>query len=54
VRFWLELVGDEQFVQVRDDFRFDASRLRNVITVAAHRAQWGTPLSDGKGRDLGC
>jgi hypothetical protein len=35
VRFWLELVGDEQFVQVRDDFRFDASRLRNVITVAA-------------------
>jgi isoquinoline 1-oxidoreductase beta subunit len=52
VRFWLELVGDEQFVQVRDDFRFDASRLRNVITVAAHRAQWGTPLSDGKGRGI--
>jgi isoquinoline 1-oxidoreductase beta subunit len=52
VRFWLELVGDEQFVQVRDDFRFDASRLRNVITVAAQRAQWGTPLSDGKGRGI--
>ncbi|NCF38129.1 MAG: molybdopterin-dependent oxidoreductase [Gammaproteobacteria bacterium] len=39
-------------MQVRDDFRFDASRLRNVITVAAQRAQWGTPLSDGKGRGI--
>ena len=52
VTFWLDLVGKEQFVQVREDFRFDASRLRNVITVAAQRAQWETPLSDGKGRGI--
>jgi len=43
VTFWLNLVGDEQFVQVREDFRFDASRLRQVIEVVAKRARWGTP-----------
>jgi isoquinoline 1-oxidoreductase beta subunit len=52
VTFWLNLVGDEQFVQVREDFRFDASRLRQVIEVAAKRARWGTPLPPGKGRGI--
>jgi isoquinoline 1-oxidoreductase beta subunit len=52
VSFWLGLVGDEQFVQVREDFRFDASRLRHVIEVAAERAHWGTPLPAGKGRGI--
>jgi len=52
VSFWLDLVGDEQFVQVREDFRFDASRLRHVIEVAAERAHWGTPLAAGKGRGI--
>ena len=33
VTFWLNLVGDEQFVQVREDFRFDASRLGHAITL---------------------
>jgi isoquinoline 1-oxidoreductase beta subunit len=50
--FWLKLVGDEQFVQVREDFRFDASRLRKVIELAAERSGWGKPLPDGKGRGL--
>ncbi len=52
VKFWLNLVGDEQFVQVREDFRFDASRLKNVIEIAAEKADWGTPLPDGAGRGI--
>jgi isoquinoline 1-oxidoreductase beta subunit len=52
VDFWLGLVGDEQYVQVREDFRFDASRLRHVITTAAERAHWGTPLPAGSGRGI--
>jgi isoquinoline 1-oxidoreductase beta subunit len=47
--FWLKLVGHEQFVQVREDFRFDASRLRRVIELAAERSGWGKSLPDGKG-----
>lgn len=52
VRFWLQLVGDEQFVQVREDFRFDASRLRKVIEVAADKSNWGSALPGGKGRGI--
>jgi len=52
VAFWLNLVGDEQFVQVREDFRFDASRLRHVIKVAAERSNWGTTLPEGSGRGI--
>ena len=52
VAFWLNLVGDEQFVQVREDFRFDASRLRHVIKVAAERSDWGAPLPKGSGRGI--
>ncbi len=52
VAFWLDLVGAEQYVQVREDFRFDASRLRNVIEVAAERAAWGEALADGRGRGI--
>jgi isoquinoline 1-oxidoreductase beta subunit len=50
VAFWLNLVGDEQYVQVREDFRFDASRLKEVISVAADRSGWGSPLAEGRGR----
>ncbi|HSG58518.1 MAG TPA: molybdopterin cofactor-binding domain-containing protein [Woeseiaceae bacterium] len=50
--FWRRLVGDEPFVQVREDFRFDASRLRRVIEVAAEMSGWGSPLPDGKGRGI--
>ena len=50
--FWLKLVGDEQFVQVREDFRFDASRLKKVIEVVAEQSGWGTKLPDGKGRGI--
>ncbi|MGI9236111.1 MAG: molybdopterin cofactor-binding domain-containing protein [Woeseiaceae bacterium] len=52
VEFWLALIGDEQFVQVREDFRFDASRLRNVINVAAAKSGWGESLPKGKGRGI--
>jgi isoquinoline 1-oxidoreductase beta subunit len=52
VAFWLTLIGDEQYVQVREDFRFDASRLRHVVELAAEKADWGTPLSKGKGRGI--
>ncbi len=52
VQFWLALVGNEQFVQVREDFRFDASRLRSVIELAAAKSGWETPLPRGKGRGI--
>jgi isoquinoline 1-oxidoreductase beta subunit len=52
VAFWLNLVGDEQFVQVREDFLFDASRLRKVIETAAAKSGWGSPLPEGKGRGI--
>jgi isoquinoline 1-oxidoreductase beta subunit len=52
VAFWLTLIGDEQYVQVREDFRFDAFRLRHVVELAAEKADWGTPLPKGKGRGI--
>jgi isoquinoline 1-oxidoreductase beta subunit len=52
VKFWLGLVGDEQYVQVREDFQFDASRLKTVIETVAEKANWGAPLPDGKGRGI--
>ena len=50
--FWQSLLGSEQFVQVREDFRFDASRLRQVLMTAARAADWGVPLPKGRGRGL--
>ena len=52
VTFWLRLIGDEQFVQVREDFRFDAARLKRVVEAAAEKAHWGRPLPAGKGRGI--
>ena len=49
---WLALVGTEPFVQVREDFRFDASRLRRVLEKAALAANWGEPLPPGRGRGI--
>jgi len=50
--FWLSLIGTEQFVQVREDFRFDASRLVHVLETAARAANWSEPLPKGKGRGI--
>lgn len=50
--FLLRLVGDEQYVQVREDFRFDASRLVRVIEAAAEMADWNKPLPRGRGRGI--
>jgi isoquinoline 1-oxidoreductase beta subunit len=52
LEFLLEVIGDEQFVQVREDFRFDASRLRGVVELAADKAGWGQSLPEGKGRGI--
>ena len=52
VQFWLALIGDEQYVQVREDFRFDASRLKNVVELAADKSGWGTSLPKGRGRGI--
>jgi len=52
VAFLLQLIGDEPFVQVREDFRFDASRLRNVVQLAAEKSNWTTPLPKGSGRGI--
>jgi isoquinoline 1-oxidoreductase beta subunit len=52
IEFWLALVGDEQIVQVREDFPFDASRLRQVIELVAKKSNWGTPLARGEGRGI--
>jgi len=52
VEFWLNLVGEEEFVQVREDFNFSAARLRKVIEVAAEKSGWSTPVAAGKGRGI--
>jgi isoquinoline 1-oxidoreductase beta subunit len=52
VALWLALIGDEQYVQVREDFRFDASRLRKVVELAAEKSGWGTALPEGRGRGI--
>ncbi len=52
LRFLLGLVGDQQYVQVREDFRFDASRLSAVIRKAAQESGWGQPLTSGHGRGI--
>jgi isoquinoline 1-oxidoreductase beta subunit len=52
IEFWLRLVGTERFVQVREDFRFDASRLRKVILKVAEMSDWGSPLAPGSGRGI--
>jgi isoquinoline 1-oxidoreductase subunit beta len=49
---WLALLGPERLVQVREDFRFDASRLRQVLMTAARAAGWGVPMPKGRGRGL--
>jgi isoquinoline 1-oxidoreductase beta subunit len=52
VEFWLTLIGDEQYVQVREDFRFDASRLRKVVELVAEKSGWGNALPEGRGRGI--
>jgi isoquinoline 1-oxidoreductase beta subunit len=52
VDFWLNLVGETQYVQVREDFRFDSSRLRKVIEVAAEKSGWSASTPDGRGRGI--
>ncbi len=37
---------------MREDYRFDASRFRRVIEVAAAKSGWGTSLPAGKGRGI--
>ena len=52
LEFLKRLVGDEQYVQVREDFRFDASRLLRVIEKAGKEADWSKWLPDGVGRGI--
>jgi isoquinoline 1-oxidoreductase beta subunit len=53
VEFLIKLIGIEQYVQVREDFRFDARRLKNVIEIAAEKANWGSPLAEEAGAKRG-
>ena len=52
LEFLKRLIGDEQFVQVREDFRFDASRLLRVVEKAAKEADWSKSLPNGVGRGI--
>lgn len=52
LRFWLNLVGTEEIVQVREDFPFNASRLRRVIELAASASGWGKSLPTNRGRGI--
>lgn len=52
LEFLLRLIGAERVVQVREDFPFDASRLRHVASEAARRAGWGAALPEGRGRGI--
>lgn len=52
VALWLNLVGRDQFVQVREDFRFDAGRLRGVIEAVAEMANWNSPVEKHVGKGI--
>jgi len=52
VVFLSQLIGKERYVQVLEDFRFEASRLLVVLEKAAKEANWGTPLPAGHGRGI--
>lgn len=52
VRFWLNLVGTKEIVQVREDFPFNASRLRRVIEVAASASGWRELMPANHGRGI--
>jgi isoquinoline 1-oxidoreductase subunit beta len=47
-----QLIGDQQYVQVREDFRFDASRLLHVVEEAARISGWGSRMGKGRGRGI--
>ncbi len=47
-----QLIGDRQYVQVREDFRFDASRLLRVVEEAARVSGWGSRMEKGRGRGI--
>jgi len=46
------LIGDSRYVQVREDFLFDASRLLHVVDEAARIAGWGSRIQKGRGRGI--
>ena len=50
--FLLRLVGGSRYIQVLENFRFDASRLAAVIRKAAAAADWGRTLPAGSGRGI--
>ncbi len=50
--FLQRLIGDQPFVQVREDFQLDTSRLLRVARKAADKAGWGEPLPNGHGRGI--
>lgn len=52
LQLWLSLVGEEQHVQVREDFNFDAARLRKVIETVAEESNWDSPLPRASGRGI--
>jgi isoquinoline 1-oxidoreductase beta subunit len=52
LKFLKRLIGESRYVQVREDFRFDASRLLQVVDRAARLADWDSPLPDGHGRGI--
>ncbi len=52
LNFWLALIGTEQYVQVLEDFSFNAARLRHVVQMAADAVGWGKPLPKNRGRGI--
>ncbi|MBT7950470.1 MAG: xanthine dehydrogenase family protein molybdopterin-binding subunit [Gammaproteobacteria bacterium] len=52
LQFLLRLIGNEQYVQVIEGFRFDASRLVKVIKKVGEISSWGTTLPKGHGRGV--
>jgi isoquinoline 1-oxidoreductase beta subunit len=52
VTYWRSLIGGNQYVQVLEDFRFDASRLLRVLEMAADAADWSKPVRQGRGRGI--
>jgi isoquinoline 1-oxidoreductase beta subunit len=54
LQFRLDLLGDRGMVTTPGERPngYDAARMRGVVTLAAEKAGWGTPLPKGRGRGI--
>jgi isoquinoline 1-oxidoreductase subunit beta len=47
LEFRLNLIGNDRIEDTKDPIKYDTSRLKNVLKIAAKNAEWGKDLPDG-------